>query len=907
MAIHKLLARQLSRLGLSETTFPCDLTLWQNFINLISKVYSDFDDERYLIERSMAISSKEIMELNANLVAAQHIANLGYWTLDVESGKQRWSQELRNIHGLPSSGPDPNYTEFLKLIHPNDRNILKKNIELCVKTGKKYSMEMRVRHTDGDYRWNYLIGGPLDQGKPPHKTLTGISKDITIERAIRSQLEKTQAITEQFLEHIKLSFYKMSADGSKITFLNREIEKVSGETQKYFLGILQWLDLVVAEDKEKVRQYYLTQAESNISQSIEYNIKRADGSIRNILDRCFVANDKTNQVVGLLGIIEDLTDINLKRRMGSLFNEISNIFQKDHSLQSSVDFMLKKICQSLEWPIGEAWLLDETKKQLYRFAIYPDTHFNNGITYSEPIVTVPSNTGIFADIFNNDELTYIRNEQQLWHKNYPLCVAARIVHNEEPLGVVNFFLNEDNDLLPEITELLLHMLNEFSIYLQQQFIKDQYFLNSNYDATTGLFNHKFMVKSLKELISKQSGQPIVVIKILIDQIEKINQAYGADFSNALLKQLTEFFLTNPDHNLHLMSSLDDRGFVFVFNNLNDENAINSITKLMLDVNKESFIIGDNNISITVSIGVAIFPKDGINENFLLSSAKAALLKAHKSGGNCVVYATEAINDELFQQVNIEFALHRAIENNEFVLHYQPKVDFKTGIIIGAEALIRWQDPDGTLHMPGYFLDIAENTDLIIPIGEWVLREVCRQISEDDFNVPIAVNLSIRQFRTNNYFFDFVTRTIAEYGINPQMLEFEVTESIIISRQEIINDFIKFRNMGIHIAFDDFGTKYCSLSYLKNYIPDRMKIDKSFVDGIPSSNTNIAIIKAIVALAKSLNILLTVEGAESPEQVKFFIDLGCNDLQSYYISKAVPAIEFKKLLKNNYKALFDKLI
>lgn len=904
--MHKLLTRQLSRLGLSETIFPSDFNLWQNFINLISKVYSDFDDERYLIERSMAVSSKEIMELNTNLISAQRIANLGYWTMNVESGKLRWSDELRSIRGLSSLDPDPNYAEFLKMIHPNDRKIIKNNIELCVATGKENAMEIRIRHTDGDYRWNYIIGGPLDQGNPPHKVLTGIAKDITQERAIRSQLEKTQAITTQFLAHIKLSFYQMSADGSKITFLNREIEKISGKPQKYFVGISQWLELVVAIDREKVKQYYLTQAESKISQSIEYKIERADGSIRNILDRCFVANDTTNNIAGLLGIIEDLTDINLKRRMESIFNNISNIFHKEDSLQSSVDGMLKKICQALEWPIGEVWLLDETKKQLYLFARYSATHVNSEITYSEPIVTVPANTRVFADIFKNDVLTYIRDQNQMWHKNYPLCVAARLVHNDEPLGMVNFFVNEGNDLLPEVTELLMHLFNEFSMYLQQQFVRDQYFMTSNYDAITGLYNHKFMIRSLKALIATQSDQPIVVIKILVDQIDKINQAYGAEIGNTLLKELTAFFLKNPHPNLHLMSSLDDHGFVFIFNNLNNFNAINSIVQLMLDVNKESFIIGGNNIAITVSVGVGIFPKDGINENVLLSSAKAALLKAHKSGGNCVIYATESINDELFQQVNIEFALHRALENNEFVLHYQPKVDFKTGNIIGAEALIRWQEPGGTLHMPGYFLDIAESTDLIIPIGEWVLREVCRQISVDDFGVPIAVNLSIRQFRTNNYFFDLVTRVIAEYGINPQMLEFEVTESIIISGNEIINDFMKFRNMGIHIAFDDFGTKYCSLSYLKNYIPDRMKIDKSFVDGIPSSATNTAIVKSTVSLAKSLNILLTVEGAESPEQVKFFIDLDCDDLQSYYISKAVPAAEFKKLLKNNYKARFDKL-
>lgn len=283
-----------------------------------------------------------------------------------------------------------------------------------------------------------------------------------------------------------------------------------------------------------------------------------------------------------------------------------------------------------------------------------------------------------------------------------------------------------------------------------------------------------------------------------------------------------------------------------------------------------------------------------------------MLSASKSGGNCIVYSTKELNDQLFQRVNIEFALHRALKNNEFVIYYQPKVHFKTGMVVSAEALLRWNDPDGTLHMPSYFIDIAESSDLIIPIGEWVLRDVCRQIANDSLGVPIAVNVSIRQFKNNARFFYFVRKVVEEYKINPQMLELEITESVVMYGEELINHLIKFRDMGVKISFDDFGTKYSSLSYLKSYVPDRLKIDKSFVDGVPGSQTNVAIIKSIVMLAKSLNILLTVEGAELPEQVKFFIDLDCDDLQSYYISKPVPVVEFKKLCKKNYKSIFDKL-
>lgn len=846
---------------------------------------------------------------NKNFEFIMSSAEIGYWELDPNTLKINRTLKHDEIFGLPHGTTDWSYEIFLTYVNHEDLYKVKLAFDELYNKNISYDLEFRIIRHDGLERWVWAFGKKYKENASDVYKIIGLVKDVTEENLTKNELEKKLAIAKQFAEHVDFAFYQMSDDCEKINFFSNSIQEIIGKNNKdLYMYTSSWLELIHADDREKAKNFYLNKVDKYVdNQEIEYRIKHEDGKYVDILDRSFFAKDETHNIVGLLGIISDLTGVYAGRLLGSIADDVTNILNTKDIMQNITLGFLRIFCNELSWNLGEVWLLDESRKNLYRIISY-DLSISGAAQYKniKNASDVEANVGIFAEIINSKQIVLKHNYNDLWHGKFSTLVAARIMHNDECFGIINFFIRDLITPSQEITDLLWRSINQFGIYIKKYLSQEQLSFASNYEAITGLLNRQAMVESLKNLISIQHSDSIVLIKILVDNFGKISQGLGYEVKDKLLKSLAEFFVNETHPKLYLICSLENGSFAFVFNDVKNLQDIQNFATRMLKINKHAFMIDSHKIFVTLSIGVSIFPKDSKDLQSLLMNARSALIRAHKSGGNNIVYGYATLQNEMFEQVNLEFAIHRALERNEFIMYYQPKVSLKSGAIVGAEALIRWQDPNGTLHMPSYFLDIAENSDLIVNIGEWVLRDVCKQIVEDGFGVPISVNISIRQFKKRHVFFEFVEKILKEFKVNPAMLEFEITESVIIEGPEIIEDLKKFQEMGIKIAFDDFGTKYCSLNYLKNYIPDRIKIDKSFVDGVPGSTTNIAIIKSIVGLAKELKVLLTVEGAERSEQVRFFIDLGCDELQSFYLSKAVPPIEFKKLFFNNYAKLFATL-
>jgi EAL domain-containing protein (putative c-di-GMP-specific phosphodiesterase class I) len=245
-------------------------------------------------------------------------------------------------------------------------------------------------------------------------------------------------------------------------------------------------------------------------------------------------------------------------------------------------------------------------------------------------------------------------------------------------------------------------------------------------------------------------------------------------------------------------------------------------------------------------------------------------------------------------------LWNALRENQFCLYYQPKVNLKTGFMCGLEALIRWQHPEKGILSPLSFIPIAEETGLIVPIGEWVIQEVCRQIQQDELlasdEIPIAINLSIYQLAAHHNLLSYIKKTINKFDINPRFLEFEVTESIFSENISYTEQFINaIKRMGFKISLDDFGTGYSSLQYLQNFSIDKIKIDKSFIDKLPHNRDNLAIVTAIIALSHALRAVVIAEGVETKKQLDSLIKANCDEIQGYYFSEPVPADQIKKMI------------
>jgi len=305
------------------------------------------------------------------------------------------------------------------------------------------------------------------------------------------------------------------------------------------------------------------------------------------------------------------------------------------------------------------------------------------------------------------------------------------------------------------------------------------------------------------------------------------------------------------------------------------------------------------VFITASVGVALYPQDAKDPESLIKSAELAMYRAKESGRNTYQLYTAEMQSRVNERLALESKLRRALERGEFSLHYQPQVDLQSNRIFGCEALIRWNQADLGMIGPTKFIPMAEETGLIVPIGEWVLRTACRQCKAwVDAGLPavtVAVNISARQFREKNLL-QVVTTILADTGLDPRQLELEVTESVIMhDAQQIIADLQAFRDMGVRLSVDDFGTGYSSLSYLKRFPVDRLKIDQSFVRDITTDADDAAIAQAVITLGHTLNLRVIAEGVETPEQLAFLRGNQCDEMQGYLFGKPMPADEFAELL------------
>ena len=349
----------------------------------------------------------------------------------------------------------------------------------------------------------------------------------------------------------------------------------------------------------------------------------------------------------------------------------------------------------------------------------------------------------------------------------------------------------------------------------------------------------------------------------------------------------------------VVSRLGGDEFVLALFDINRREDAAIVAGKILSALAEPFFIEGHEILLSASIGISIFPDDGRDAETLIRNADVAMYRAKQLGDSGYLYYSREMNLRSLERLKMEGGLRHALERSEFMLHFQPQLDLASSCIIGTEALLRWAPPGRDMVSPAQFIPVAEETGLIVPIGEWVIDAACKQLRawlDAGLNpVKVAVNLSPRQFSQNLP--RTVMRYLREYGISPDLLEVEITESMLMHNTDSVVAMMKeFAEAGIVISLDDFGTGYSSLSYLKRFPIDTLKIDQSFVRGIPQDANDSAIATAIISMAKALKLRVIAEGVETESQLDFLRSAGCDEIQGYWFSKPVPADAFAQLLR-----------
>jgi predicted signal transduction protein with EAL and GGDEF domain len=340
-------------------------------------------------------------------------------------------------------------------------------------------------------------------------------------------------------------------------------------------------------------------------------------------------------------------------------------------------------------------------------------------------------------------------------------------------------------------------------------------------------------------------------------------------------------------------------FVILLANIRQRDDLaKAASKIMAAISVPHFV-GTHELHVTASMGIAVYPDDGEDEETLIRNADTAMYHAKDHGRDGFQFFSKEMNAVIVERRALEGSLRRALDRSEFVLHYQPKIELATGRMVGAEALIRWRHPERGIMGPHSFVPIAEENGLIVPIGQWVLREACRQAREWQsaglVPVPVAVNISGLEFRAKG-FFERVRRTLEETGLDPRLLELELTESVLMeSLASTAGMLWELKAMGLRLAVDDFGTGYSSLSYLMHFPIDALKVDRSFVQEITAKADKSPIITAVIAMGKSLKQRVIAEGIETREQLAFLRAERCEDGQGFHFSHPLPADRFAALL------------
>ncbi|MGA9380144.1 MAG: EAL domain-containing protein [Phormidium sp.] len=424
-----------------------------------------------------------------------------------------------------------------------------------------------------------------------------------------------------------------------------------------------------------------------------------------------------------------------------------------------------------------------------------------------------------------------------------------------------------------------------------------------YDSLTGLPNRKMfsdlLSASLKNA-SRRQGK-VAVMFLDLDRFNKINDILGHDVGDRLLKATAQR-LTSCFQEYHTIARWGGDEFTILLPYINNTEYAAKLAQKILDILKPPFIIDNHYLHITCSIGIAIYPQNGQDGDTLIKNADVALYNVKRNGRNNYSFYSPTINAEDSELLILENRLHHAWDRGEIILYYQPRVNIATGKISGIEALVRWQSPELGFVSPGKFIPIAEETGLIVPLGEWILYTACQQVKawfdQGLSEIRVAVNLSARQFQQPNLV-QMIAQILTNTELNPESLELEITETIAMQNVKLTKEKLEqLSQMGIHISMDDFGTGYSSLSYLKQFPLHSLKIDRSFVSDITFDPCDVAIASAIVALGRGLNINVVAEGVETEAQLECLRQLGCAEIQGYFFSPPLPAQDTIKLLKKH---------
>jgi diguanylate cyclase (GGDEF)-like protein/PAS domain S-box-containing protein len=687
-----------------------------------------------------------------------------------------------------------------------------------------------------------------------------IARDVTERNRVEAELRSSHERFRQITENIREVFWVTDPEKNMMLYISPAYEEVWQRSRaSLYASPWSWLEAIHDEDRERVRAA-LKERQLQGKYDEEYRIVRPDGSIRWIHDKAFPIRDQQDRVYRVVGVADDISD---RKHAEDGFRKAA-----EHTRN-----ILSSITDAF-FAVDENWrftYLNATAEQL----LHREQAALLGRSLWEEF---PETLGSVFEL------------------NYRRAVAENV-----PVEFEEFFS-------PLKTWFEVHAYpyeNGMSVYFrditERKRTEDRLSYLAQYDTLTGLPNRTLFRDRLERAIvrAKREGHLVAVMFLDLDRFKDINDNLGHSVGDEILVQVAARFKEQL-REIDTTSRLAGDEFTFLIEGATRIEQVTAVADKILRVFAHPMNAAGNEVYVTGSIGIAL-SADGVHDvDELLKNADIAMYHAKQEGRNNYQVYSDAMHIRSSEKLSLETKLRRALERKEFALVYQPQVNLKTGRIVGAEALLRWNSPELGPVAPGRFIPLAEESGLIVPIGEWVIETACRQNRawQDAGLAPIqvSVNLSPRQFRQKNLL-ERIVGILAEARLHARYLELEITESTVMHRaEEVVVTLASLDSIGVRLAIDDFGTGYSSLSYLKKFPVHKLKIDQSFVRDITVDGNDAAIVRAIIAMARSLDLQVIAEGVETREQLSFLGKLRCDEYQGYLFSKPVAAVEFAAILE-----------
>jgi len=688
-------------------------------------------------------------------------------------------------------------------------------------------------------------------------------------QASRDSLRQSEQQYQSIVEHNPDAIFAVDARGFFLS-ANPSALKLMGYNSEE-LRNQSVLDMFVPEDAERVAHHF-KMAKNGQTAIYETTVldkqgKRIEVSVKNVP----IVID--GEIVGVYGIGKDITEVKrAEEELVATREQLKNIF----------------------WSLDQVfWSRDANTYQLLQ--ISPACEKIYGYTQQQFF----DNPRIWQETIHPDDFPIVQELQAVLQEGRQIDHEYRIINARGetrwvsdrtiPVFGANGQMIRLDGMISDITnskraeETIKHM--------------------AYHDPLTDLPNRRLFKKELNEALAtakERVNEEMVAVMILdLDRFNMINDSLGHAFGDRLLKAVTER-LKGCIPDTCTLARMGGDEFTLFMPILQQEchDVCRLAERILEGLMKEAFVLGDREFFITTSIGIAVFPNDGDDMDTLLKNADTAMYRAKEKGGNNYQFYTPEMSVAT-DQLELENSLRKALEREELELYYQPKLDLRSDQVVGMEALLRWKSAQFGFVSPLKFIPLAEETGLILPIGEWVLRTACQQNKAwQDAGYPamrVAVNLSARQFEED--LVAMVARVLEETGLDPAHLELEITESITMNnKHRVVEKLHALKRLGIHIGMDDFGTGYSSLSYLKKFPIDTLKIDKSFVRDITTDQDDAAIVQAVIAMGHSLNLNVVAEGVETEEQLSFLREQDCDEIQGFWFSQPLPVEKFETFLQ-----------